>query len=157
MKPTCLIVLPLLALPLLAFRQDLPEILDARSLHKMCENMGYTMKDLNTEVGKEKWEIDLTQGGLNIPVACEITTSTHYVWLTVNLGDGPSQAGFSDKASQLLEQNFAIQPCQFYVTKKKLLMMGCPIDNRHIQPTAFKRIIDKLAQDVVDTKKIWGN
>lgn len=139
-----------LALPLLVgFSQS--EQLDYPKLKTMITNLGYTVKDIGTEVGKEKAQIDITTEAFNIPMGAEVSPSKNYVWMTVNLGSNPS----AEQAKALLRQNATIQPSFFYLTKDDRIMLAHPIDNRSITPDVMKRIIDKLAKDVGSTAKDW--
>lgn len=139
----------------MAFVQDVPDTLDANSLRNLVEGFGYTTKQLNSEKGKEKWEVELKSETLNVPVAFEISASGNYIWLTVNLGDLPQKSEFSAKAGDLLRQNGVIQPSFFYVTSKSVLMMAAPIDNRKVSPAVMRRVLDKLVKDVEKTKSYW--
>ncbi len=139
-----------LALPLLVgFSQS--DQLDYPKLKTMLTNLGYTTKDIGTEVGKEKAQIDIKTEAFNIPMGAEISPSKNYVWITVNLGANPT----ADQSKALLRQNATIQPSFFYLTKDEKLMLGHPIDNRSITPDVMKRIIDKLAKDVDSSAKDW--
>lgn len=127
--------------------------LDASGLRKMIVDLGYEVKDLNTEAGKEKYELTITTDDFTIPVAAEVSPSKNYVWFTVNLGDVVKD---QKRHLDLLKQNAIIQPNFFYVTSKELLIMGVPVDNRGINSVAAKRIITKLSNDVVETAKYWS-
>ena len=129
------------------------EKLNAESLKKMAEGLGFELKTLNTETGKEKYEIPVKTATLNIPVGAEISSSTNYIWLTVNLGPNSS----AKKHEEMLKSNGSIQPCFFYVSSKGALMMAEPIDNRGITPAILKRCLDKLVADVDKTSTIWQN
>ncbi|MBX3118752.1 MAG: hypothetical protein KF784_06775 [Fimbriimonadaceae bacterium] len=128
---------------------------DAKQLKTLITGLGYTVKDLNTEVGKEKYEFTITRDDLDIPIAAEISGSKNYVWLTVYLGDQPKDAAFTAKALPILKQNFKIQPCQFYVTAKDALMVAIAIDNRNVDAAVLRRNIDKLGADVAGSKDLW--
>lgn len=129
------------------------EKLTAESLKKMAEGLGFELKTLNTETGKEKYEIPVKTATLNIPVGAEISSSTNYIWLTVNLGPNSS----AKKHEEMLKSNGSIQPCFFYVSSKGALLMAEPIDNRGITPAILKRCLDKLVADVDKTTAIWQN
>lgn len=60
--------------------------LDARKLKDMLIGMGYTVKDLNTDIGKEKYEVSITTTGFNVPISYEISPSKNFIWLIANLG-----------------------------------------------------------------------
>ena len=125
--------------------------LSADSLKKMAEGLGYDIKVLSSDAGKEKYEISLKTDNLNIPVALEISASTNYIWLTVNLG--PNSA--KKKHEELLKSNFNIQPCFFYITTKGTLMCATAMDNRGVAPAILKRCLEKISSDVDKTSKIW--
>lgn len=121
-------------------------------LRDLLIQLGYTPKDLVTTPGKEKYEIKLNRGGLDVPMGLEISPSTNYIWLTVFLGKAPSD---SSKYFQLIKQNSKIQPALFYVTDSGNLMMGLPVDNRGINNSLLKRYTDFIAGKVADTKEYW--
>lgn len=133
-----------------------PEKLDAASLRKTIEGMGYTCQDLSTDPGKEKFQFSVDEGGFNIPIAAELSKSTNYIWLTVSLGPLPA-----DPAAPLalLKENAKIQPDSFYVSNRdsaNALMLGVAVDNRNASPDVFKRVIEKLSGDVSGTSTIWS-
>jgi len=121
-------------------------------LKELLIQLGYTPKDLVTTPGKEKYEIKLNRGGLDVPMGLEISPSTNYIWLTVFLGKAPSD---SSKYFQFIKQNSKIQPALFYVTDSGSLMMGLPVDNRGINNALLKRYTDFIAGKVADTKGYW--
>ena len=125
--------------------------LNADSLKNIAEGLGYDVKVLSADAGKEKYEIALKTENLNIPVGLEISATTNYVWLTVNLG--PNSA--KKKHEELLKSNFNIQPCFFYITTKGTLMCATAIDNRGISAAILKRCLEKISSDVDKTSKIW--
>jgi len=127
--------------------------LTAKQLKDMLTQMGYPVKDLNAEAGKEKYEVDLTTPNLNVPVALEISASGNFVWLTVFLGKPKDETSSVNAA--LLKQNFKIQPCQFYITDKGNLMMGLAVENRGLTTVIMRRHMEKLAADVSSTNSLW--
>lgn len=127
--------------------------LNSESLKKMAEGLGFELKTINAEVGKEKYEIPVKTATLSVPVGAEVSSSTNYIWLTVNLGANSS----TKKHEEMLKSNGSIQPCFFYITSKGALMMAEPIDNRSITPAILKRCLDKLVSDVEKTTTIWQN
>ncbi len=135
-----------------ANRQD-PVVLDGPALKAMITNLGYEPKELNAEVGKEKYEFTLNSHDLDIPVAAEISASKNYLWLTVFLGTPPPTD--SAKNAELLKKNFEVQPSMFYVTTKGNLMMGIAVDNRSITPAVLLRNVKKITEDVGSTKDLW--
>ncbi len=132
------------------YRQTEP--LDFNGLKSMVDNMGYTTKWLNQEAGKEKIEIATKNASFNVPVGAEVAASTHYIWLTVNLGPPPKSV---DKHTELLKQNSAVQPDFFYITSKGNLMLAVPVDNRAVSPAVLKRVLEKLSGDVEKTAPYW--
>ena len=121
-------------------------------LKELLVQLGYTPKDIISTPGKEKYEIKLNRGGLDVPMGLEISGSTNYIWLTVFLGKAPSD---SSKYFQLLKQNSKIQPALFYVTDSGNLMMGLPVDNRGINNALLKRYTEFIAGKIADTKDTW--
>lgn len=137
-----------------AFPQETSR-LDAAQLRSMIANMGYEVKDLSTEPGKEKYSFTINKSDLNIPVGAEISPSKNYIWLTVSLKDYASDTSINSKAADFLRQNGKIQPCQFYLTSKDFLMMALPLENRAMDSVILRRNIDKLVNDVANTKSLW--
>jgi len=132
--------------------------LDAASMKALVSGLGYELKTLNAEEGKEKYEFTITKGGLDIPVAAEISASTNYVWFTIFFGEGPSAAeAKGPKMHALLNWNFKVQPCQFYITDKGNLMLAVAVDNRGINAAVMRRVIDKLIDDAVRSKDAWAD
>ena len=121
-------------------------------LKEILVQLGYTPKDIISTPGKEKYEIKVNKGGLDVPMGLEISGSTNYIWLTVFLGKAPSD---SSKYFQFLKQNSKIQPALFYVTDSGNLMMGLPVDNRGINNALLKRYTEFIAGKVADTKDTW--
>ncbi len=129
--------------------------LDPKQLKTLIGGLGYEVKDLNTEAGKEKFEFKTSAGGLDIPIGAEISPSKNYIWLTVYLGDQPKNSAFASKALPLLKQNGKVQPTQFYVTSRDALMVAIAMDNRSIDAVALKRTIEKVMNDVANSKDLW--
>lgn len=129
--------------------------IEATQLRTLITGLGYEVKDLSAEPGKEKYEFKVTSGGLDIPIAAEISPSKNYIWLTVYLGDQPKDSSFTSKAVPLLKQNAKVQPCLFYITSKDALMMAIAMDNRGVDAVAMKRNIEKISGDVASTKEFW--
>jgi hypothetical protein len=154
MRSYALIALALAALAPRATSQDAGP-LDAANLRQLVSGLGFEPKVLNDEEGKEKYEFMAKTTEFDVPIAAEISGSKNYVWLTVFLGDAPKAD--SPKCRALLERNYRIQPCQFYVTDKNVLMMAVPLDNRGVSAANFERTYKKLAQDVVGTADLWNS
>lgn len=131
--------------------QATPDRLDAAGLKTMVAGLGYEVKDLNTEVGKEKYEFAVKKKSFNIPIGTELSNSKNYVWLTVFLGPNSPTKPHED----LLKANYSIQPSFFYITTKGNLMMAEAIDNRDITPAILRRVIDKLSDDVDANSALW--
>src|SRR5437016_13553875 len=72
-----------LALATGIFAYQTQDQLDRKQLHDMLSQLGYDVKDLDTAPGKEKYSFSMERGGLNIPVAAEISANGKYIWLTV--------------------------------------------------------------------------
>lgn len=132
--------------------QDCPKI-DRKTLRSFLVTAGYTVKDLNTTEGQEKFEIVAKKDGLDIPIAMEITPSTNYIWMTVKLGPAPGDADLQH--AKMLKQNGIIQPSQFYITSSGNLMVGLPMENKSITIASLIRSMDILAGRVTETKSIW--
>lgn len=130
--------------------QDSEKLTPAK-LNEMVVGLGYEPKALNTEEGKEKWEVKLTKGGLDVPIGYELSPSKNYIWLTVFVGASSP----STKFEELLKKNGEIQPVNFYITAKGNLMLGLAIDNRNVTPATMRRCLDLISQDTADTEAIW--
>lgn len=133
--------------------------LDAPALKAMIDGFGYEIKELSGEAGKEKWEIATKTEALNIPVACELSASKNYIWLTVNLGEAPKAdaPGSAAKFEKLLRATFSSQPCHFYITTKGYLMLAIAAENRALSAADLKRALDKVVADVGKTQDAWGS
>ena len=121
----------------------------------MVQNLGFEVKDLNTETGKEKIEFMVQRDGFDVWLASEVSGSKRFIWITAFLGDSTKIANFSARAPKMLEQNYKIQPSQFYVTDKGSLYMAIAVDNRNVTPAALRWRIDKLASDVTSSAELW--
>lgn len=130
--------------------------LDSQELKSMIVNLGYAAKDLGTDPAKPKFELTITQGGFDIPIAAEVTASKRFIWLTAFLGEKSKMADFDARASKFLDSNYSIQPTQWYTTSKGNLMIGIAIENRNVTPAHLKWRIEKIAGDVVNTKDLWN-
>jgi hypothetical protein len=137
---------------LFGFVQD--QQIDRKQLREMLVQLGYGVKDTNTSLGKEAYSATFTRDGLNIPVNFQISASSSLIWLTVNLGPAPAETN-ATKVYALLNRNSKIQPCQFYVTDSKLLMMGLPIENRGVTNVTLRQRVDSILSHVVATKEVW--
>ena len=126
--------------------------LSAEDLKVMLSNLGHEIKQINQEVGKEKYEFTVKTTGFNVPVGAEISPSKQFVWLTVSLGP------LNDKqdAKELLRLSGRIQPTQVYLSAKDTLMMAFAIDNRSVTPALMKTRIEKLTGDVEKSAPIWN-
>lgn len=127
--------------------------LTSQQLKTTLTDLGYTVSNIETNTSIPKYSITVTTGGLNIPIAAEVSASTRYIWLTVYLGKADETNG--TKNFGLLKQNGSIQPCQFYVTKSGNIMMGLPVENRGVTSTILKDKIDFISARVGDTKSDW--
>ena len=121
-------------------------------LKELLVQLGYTPKEIVATPGKEKYEIKITTGGLDVPMGLEISSSTNYIWLTVFLGKASSD---SSNYFKFIKQNAKIQPALFYITDSGNLMMGLPVDNRGINNALLKRYTEFIAGKVADSKNIW--
>ena len=130
------------------------EPVTAPQLKEMITNLGFEVKALNEEVGKEKYEFTVKTTDFDVPIAAEISGSKNYIWITVYLGDAPKPD--SPKCHALLSRNFKIQPSQFYITERGALMLGFAMENRGITPVVFKRTYTKLSEDVVKSADVWN-
>lgn len=126
---------------------------DARQLRSTLVQLGHEVKDLNTEAGKEKYEIKVNKGGYDIFVAFEVSPSTNYIWLTVLLGDKPEERSIRNAA--FLKENSKVQPSHFYVSSNDKLMLGLPVDNRGMTNPLMRQRIEAITENVVSTVSLW--
>ncbi|MBX3113874.1 MAG: hypothetical protein KF836_04845 [Fimbriimonadaceae bacterium] len=126
--------------------------LDAAELKKLFVDLGHEVKDLNTEVGKEKFSITITTGGFNVPIGVEIAPSKNYIWLTANVGKADS----ATKYEGMVKQNSKIQPTFFYVTDNDNVMVGLPVENHDVTPVWMKKCLEKISNDVANTSSVWS-
>jgi hypothetical protein len=122
-------------------------------LRNILVELGYEVKDIVRDAGKEKFSISLAKAGLNVPIGYEISASGNYIWLTVNLGKPVADS--ASQALSLVKQNESIQPCFFYITKSGTLMMGLPIENRGVTNALIRRLSDFISDRVGETKNLW--
>lgn len=146
------LVLSVVALLALVGWQTKSDALDIKQIRATLDQLGYTVKDVDTTEGNELYQITVTTGGLDIPIRVQLSKSKSNVWLTVFLRDMKTDDG---KALPLLKQNALIQPSQFYVTDKGSLTCGLNVENRGITNAVLKSRIDKIAGDVADSKSLW--
>ena len=125
--------------------------LNAKQLRSTLTQLGYEVKDLNTKEGEEKYEVKITREGYDVFVAYEISPSTNYIWLTVLLGDTPSES----RALLMLKENSKVQPTNFYVSSNGKLMLGLAIDNRAVDNAMLRTKSDKICADVVSSAALW--
>jgi hypothetical protein len=138
---------------MLGFAANQAQQIDRKQLRDMLVQLGYDVKDLVTDPGKEKYTVTFSKDGLDIPVGYEISPSGSYVWLTVNLGDAPTSS--SSKTLDLLKQNAKIQPTFFYVTDAGRLMAALAIENRGITNSILRLRSETVTDNVGKTKDTW--
>lgn len=148
-------LIAVVAIPGAATAQSEDQTLTGPEIKTMIKNMGYEPKDLNTEVGKEKFEVLLAKDGFDVPIAFEVSASKRYIWLTVFLGEVAKVTEFNARAPKILNQNFKIQPCFFYTTDKGNFMMAIAVDNRNATSAVLRQRIEKISADVVATNELW--
>jgi len=139
-------------LPVFGHAQSCDPITRAQLKEKL-EQMGFTVKTISQEAGKEKYSIDHPGTGFNIPVGYEISPSTNFIWLTANLGKAENLT--PEKSMEMIKENGKIQPCFFYITSTGLMMMGLGVENRGVTAAILRRHIDKFVADVSKTSAVW--
>jgi hypothetical protein len=127
--------------------------LEAKQLRDVLVQLGYEVKDLVTDPGKEKYTATFNKDGLDIPVGYEISPSKNYIWLTVNLGGAPTES--SPKCFALLKQNAKIQPTFFYVTESGRLMAAQALLNRNVTNADLRKASEVITSDIGKTKDVW--
>lgn len=122
-------------------------------LKELLVGLGFDPKP-GSDTGKTtKWIIANTGSGLNVPTGYEISPSTNYIWITINLGVAPES--WDDKNNDLLKKNTDIQPCFFYITKQGNLQIALAVENRAVTSAVLKRCNDFIVKRVGDTKELW--
>jgi hypothetical protein len=127
--------------------------MDRKQLRDTLTQLGYEVKDIVKDAGKEKYAVTFTRDSLDIPVGFEISPSGSYIWLTVNLGDAPPES--APKNLALLKQNSKIQPTFFYITDSGRLMAALPIENRGVTNAIIRLRAETVSENVGKTKDIW--
>lgn len=122
-------------------------------MRSMLVQLGYEVKDLETEPGKEKYSIKTTSHNLNIYVAVEQSANSKYIWLTANLGDAPPDT--SIRYRKLIRENAIIQPSLFYTSTSGLLMMGLPLENKGLTNVFLRDRIETISNNVGKTRHLW--
>ena len=129
------------------------EQLTTEKLREMLVQLGYEVTDIVTTPGKEKYSVNNKTTALNVPVGYEVSPSKNFIWLTVNLGT--PRADSSVMFPALLRENARIQPCQFYITSKGILMMGFALENRGLTNAILRKHSEKIVADVASTTAVW--
>lgn len=127
--------------------------IDRKQLREMLVQLGYEVSDIVKDAGKEKYSAKFSKDGLDIPVGYEISPSGSYVWLTVNLGDAPTEGAAKNFA--LLKQNSKVQPTFFYITDSGRLMAALAVENRGITNAILKTRSESISDNVGKTKDVW--
>lgn len=153
-KPTALLLALFFAylMPFAVNAQDCSAITRVQLKEKLVQ-LGFEVKTINEEAGKEKYSVNHPGSGFNVPVGYEISPSTNFIWLTANLGKADNLS--SEKTMLMVKENAKIQPCFFYITASGLMMMGLGVENRGVTNAILKRHIDKFVADVSKTSAIW--
>lgn len=127
--------------------------IDRKQLRDTLTQLGYEVTDIVKDAGKEKYSVKFTNNGLDIPVGFEISPSNSYIWLTVNLGEAPTES--SPKNLALLKENAKVQPTFFYITGSGRLMAALPVENRGVTNAVLKTRAEAIADNVGKTKETW--
>ena len=129
------------------------EVITRAQLKERLEQMGFEVKTINDKPGEEKYAVNHPGSGFNVPVGYELSPSTNFIWLTVNLGIADTTN--TTKSMRLMKENANIQPSFFYITAKANLMTAVGLENRGVTTAILRRHIDKLVADVSKTAPIW--
>lgn len=138
---------------LVGFRSIQEGQITRSKLREMLVELGYEVKDIVKDEGKEKYSVTFTKYELDIPVGFEISPSNSYIWLTVNLGDAPKEG--NAKTLNLLKQNAKVQPTFFYVTDSGRLMAALAVENRGVTNALLRIRADAVSENVGKTKDVW--
>jgi hypothetical protein len=139
----------LLATPAAAFADPL----DMPAIKVMLDGLGYPPKALGENGQTTKFEITLQSGNITVPIGLEVSPSTRYIWCTAFLGPGSKID--PPTALEMLKQQSAIQPSNFWITTSGNLMIGIAVDNREVTPAELRRVLEKLAADTASTTSLW--
>ena len=148
-----LILLVLSTFMMFGFAATQAQQIDRKQLKDMLVQLGYDVKDIVTDPGKEKYSVTFTRDGLDIPVGFEISPSGSYIWLTANLGAAPTTG--SQKTLDLLKENAKIQPTFFYVTESGRLMAALPVENRGVTNAILRARAETVSGNIGKTKETW--
>lgn len=130
--------------------------LSMAQVKSMVEALGYETKELSGTPGKEKYEFKVTRTGYDLPMAIEISPSKNYIWITLFFGKLASETTLNQsQLYKMLSANYIVQPCQYYITDSRNVMLAIAIDNREVSSSVLRRNIDKLADDAVKTADVW--
>jgi hypothetical protein len=154
-RVTGILSLVVASLMLVGFGWYQNQQIDRKQLREMLVQLGYEIQDIVKDEGKEKYSSKFSRDGLDIPIGYEISPSNTYIWLTVNLGSGPTEG--SAKTLALLKQNAKIQPTFFYITESGRLMAALPVENRAVTNALLRLRSEALADNIGKTKGIWQN
>lgn len=127
--------------------------IDRPKLKELLTGLGFEVKTTTNTDKTENYEITNKSTSLNVPTKYEISPSTNYIWITINLGTASRDT--VTVYSKLIKQNANIQPAFFYVTQKGNLMIGMPIENRAVTAAVLRRCNDFIVKRVEDTKADW--
>jgi hypothetical protein len=120
---------------------------------ELLTGLGFSPRP-STDTGKViKYIIDNKGNSFNIPTSFEISASTNYIWLSVNLGEAPSDS--CETNTLLLKKNASVQPAFFYISSLRKLMMSIAIENRAVTAAVIKRCNDFIVKQVEATKDLW--
>lgn len=122
-----------------------------QGIRPLLEGMGFEPKEL----GENNWEVVVSKGGLDVPIAVGMSSSGRKLWLTTYLGEVTDKLK-TDPARlvKILEKTFEIQPTHFFISETSL-KAGMGLDNRGIGPAILKRELDKFAEDIAGSRELW--
>ncbi|MBS1720056.1 MAG: hypothetical protein JST35_06390 [Armatimonadetes bacterium] len=128
------------------------DAIDGPALAKILTDLKMEPKNIAEEGEKPLFAFDIKTEKFNVPMVAEVSSSGRYIWLTCTLKE---DARTSDSMS-ILRAIGDIQPTHLWVTKSNRLKMGLSIDNRGVNATVVKFVLDKLADDLEKTSSIWA-
>lgn len=120
-------------------------------LKTLVTNMGFTPNEIGNPESP-KFETTVKTADFNVPIGFEITKSGRYIWATASLGASKLDGA---AALNMLKRMTDVQPTQFWITTKGVLMIGIAVDNREVTPAHMKFVMDKLADDIGKTTDVW--
>lgn len=128
-----------------------PGQLGIEDIRRMAEAEFGAAQDISGSSGSKVYQINLVSGGLNVPIALEVSASGKFVWLSAIVGSGNIAP---DRAALALKRISKIGPTIIWDDAVKL-RFGLPVENRALTQTIVKDAMERLANDIANNRDIW--